>query len=335
MTSPARPAEAHAAPHADERARAAGTVLLAGTGRSGTTWLAKLLDASPVTWLRHEPDSPRNFAWFRDLPSRIERDAGPGLAPLWEAGLAAAERHHSHLLSPPPDFEKHFLRLPVWRGLRLIDGVRRRLAPQAAPLRIPGLLFRDAPVTVVKSVVSNLRLAWLHDQFPELRIVLLVRHPGGYVNSWLTGSQRGFGSRERLFPVVLPFPRAEQERYAEAFEHGSDLERELVYWIVANETPLLELAGSGRFRVVVYEELCRRPAEVMDELLAWLGLPFDEGIRRFIDASTSRHSDGYYDVFKDPAKVAEKWRDELSAEQVATVGHYLQGCELSALWPGG
>ena len=47
------------------------TTFLAGTGRSGTTWLGKLLDSSSMVFYKHEPDNP-NLPWFRGIPSRLE-----------------------------------------------------------------------------------------------------------------------------------------------------------------------------------------------------------------------------------------------------------------------
>ena len=91
---------------------------------------------------------------------------------------------------------------------------------------------------VVKSVVSNMRLAWIHHHFPHINLVLIVRHPGGYLNSWLTGQRdhgwEGFGTKERLSNTLLPFACPQHQKYTDLFEIGTDFERELIYWIVAN-----------------------------------------------------------------------------------------------------
>src|SRR5918999_626222 len=50
----------------------ASTTLIAGAGRSGTTWLGKLLDASPSVFYKPEPDNLANFPWFNGIPSRID-----------------------------------------------------------------------------------------------------------------------------------------------------------------------------------------------------------------------------------------------------------------------
>jgi hypothetical protein len=191
---------------------------------------------------------------------------------------------------------------------------------------------RKSATYIVKSVMSNLRLSWLHRQFPELRLVLIVRHPGGYINSWLTGSQRQFGERARLDNDVLPFVRDEQLRYGEAYENGTPLERELIYWTLANERPLVDLEGSDKLKVVVYEELCADPSRVLSELCDFIQIPFAPRMQTFIDASTKNHDARYYSIFKHPSVVANKWRDELTEEQLGTVDRYLRSSKLAKLW---
>lgn len=46
-------------------------ILVAGLARSGTTWLAKILDSHPATLYRHEPDS---HPLFPELPVTISPD---------------------------------------------------------------------------------------------------------------------------------------------------------------------------------------------------------------------------------------------------------------------
>jgi len=189
---------------------------------------------------------------------------------------------------------------------------------------------------VIKSVCSNLRLAWIHRHFPHFRIVQLIRHPGGYLESWLRAKNEegwtGFGERRRLDSTLLPFSRPEHQHYIDAYNEGSSFERELIYWIVANETPIFELGESPAFKVVVYEELCAEPERVLKEIYEHSGIPFGEQALRFVRASTSQHKAGFHDVFKNPEYVANRWRNSLSTEQIETVERYLAATSLASLW---
>ncbi len=317
------------------------TVLVTGAGRSGTSWLGKLLDASPRVFYKHEPDNWTYVPWFRNIPSRL--DDVPENDSYREEVIGALERsfwtHCLHFVAPP-DFPKKFLRHRLWRLMNLGLRAHRKLGLGDGPsFTIPRWMFREDISQihfVVKSVMSNLRLAWLHRNFPTFRLLLIIRHPGGYLSSWLRGARdhgwAGFGDKSRLNGTLLPFPRAEHEKYAPAYHHGSRFERELIYWIIVNETPLLELAESSALKVVVYEELCSDTEGVLRRVYEHCGIPLGESTKRFIEASTSKHQDGFYSVFKDPSRVAEQWREVLSSEQIETVDSYLAGSFLSKLW---
>ena len=48
--------------------------------------------------------------------------------------------------------------------------------------------------------------------------------------------------------------------------------------------------------------------------------------------STSTHRNGYHDVYKDPNKVAHKWREELSSSELRTIDGYLSETMLKEFW---
>lgn len=316
-------------------------ILVAGAGRSGTTWLGKLLDASPWVLYRHEPDNLRRLDWFRDVPSRIEpEDPAPRPREAFQEALwRCAERHALHFIRPPR-FRKAFLRNGTLAALELALRAAGRLQRTRSPeLPLPGLLWHgDAGRArlVVKSVTSNMRLAWIRRHFPEIRIVLIVRHPGGYLSSWMRGSRsegwRGFGDRGRLDPTVLPLRRREHARWLDRYEKGTPFERELIYWIVANETPLLELGRDEGVTTVVYEDLCEAPASVVARVYEACDLEMGAQTRGFVEASTSRHDERFHAVFKDPRKAASEWRERLAEAEVERVEGWLAETSLAPLW---
>lgn len=317
------------------------TVLVAGTGRSGTSWLGKILDSSPLVFYKYEPDNTDRYPWFSRIPSRLEPtpDFDRFREPFAQA-ITRAFWSYSVNLESRPLFPKSFLRQHTWRALNFSMRVWRKFTRGGAPtFRIPRWMFPSDPyaaLLVIKSVVSNLRLTWIHRHFPEVKLVLIVRHPGGYLNSMFTAARKhgwaNVGTKERLSDTVLPFPCPEHLKYAGAFENGSDFERELIYWIVANETPILELAESSTFKIVVYEELCARPADVAEDVFRFVGIPFDGSTRQFLRDSTTEERPGFHGVFKNPTRAARKWREELSDEQLTVVDQYLARCSLGRLW---
>jgi hypothetical protein len=59
--------------------------------------------------------------------------------------------------------------------------------------------------------------------------------------------------------------------------------------------------------------------EVSRQLFEFAELPWNRQTERFIQASTSRQSNEFYSVFKDPKKSAYKWREELTEEEIHRV----------------
>jgi hypothetical protein len=123
-------------------------IFVAGTGRSGTTWLAELLIRSSRRRLVFEP--------FRN--DRV---------PEWSH---AASRQYIR----PDDSSSRFL-----------DSARRILDPtfrnEWADYYNERFLTRGR---VVKDIRANLMLRWLFEQFGPFPIIFLIRHPGAVAASW-------------------------------------------------------------------------------------------------------------------------------------------------------
>jgi hypothetical protein len=57
----------------------------------------------------------------------------------------------------------------------------------------------------------------------------------------------------------------------------------------------------------VYGDSCAEPERIAREVYERAGIHFDHHYRRFDEASTSRHLDGFHDAFKDRRAVADLW----------------------------
>src|SRR5580704_5098197 len=115
--------------------------LVSGMGRSGTTWLAELLNYRNDQRLLFEPFDHQRVALavnFTDHQYLRADDADPRY-------LAPARAIVTGLLRDP-FVDQH--------NRRLVCGRR-----------------------IIKEVRANLILKWLHTQFPGMPIVLIVRHP--------------------------------------------------------------------------------------------------------------------------------------------------------------
>jgi hypothetical protein len=99
------------------------------------------------------------------------------------------------------------------------------------------------------------------------------------------------------------------------------------------EKSLEDIDGRLDCKVVVYEELCEKPSEVVQQLFDFCHLTFAAQTQRFLNESTSKATPRYYSVFKDPLESAYKWRKEMSHSDQKLVQQQLERSPLARFWP--
>jgi hypothetical protein len=220
------------------------TVLLAGAGRSGTTWLANVIAASPSFRVVFEPFCAAHVPQAAALPHRPYARADED-HPEWESFVrdALSGRIHNTWV------DQEGRRLWAWRVL-------------------------------VKEIRVNLLLKWLARVFKP-RVVFIVRHPCAVVLSrlilnWESNPKDLLEQRtlveDYLHPFVVPIHEAK-----------SALQRHAVMWCIENLVPLKQLPSES-WTFCTYERLCQNPLEESQRVLRSLGLRrnwfSDRAIRR-------------------------------------------------------
>lgn len=198
-------------------------VLLLGSGRSGTTWLAELIASHTAGRIVFEPLYP--FAGI----------APPGMAR--QKYLAIDEEYP----------ELHEALAPVIHGES-----RSRWTDQ----------FNDRWIyhfRVVKFIRANMLLGWLARSFPAARMAYVVRNPADVVRSQLRhGWPNDLGyflDQENLCADYPRFP-AEIPELAQ-----TQFERAIAWWVMSNRVALDQMQQARRYNPFVelfrYEELKR------------------------------------------------------------------------------
>ena len=171
-------------------------VFVIGAPRSGTTWLAKLLDSHPDVLCRNEPDTvldePRLPLFCRPQDILQYR----AVARDYIARLAGI--HTLKSAGSLPVFPKHFAP-PLVHPLRRLWIYALHLAaalPAGASLvewlPIPDLYRSGANPTVVMKSVNARGVARLFlEAMPESRMIFILRHPCGQVGSVMRGLASG------------------------------------------------------------------------------------------------------------------------------------------------
>jgi hypothetical protein len=278
-----------------DRAGPRSTFFLAGSPRSGTTWVAERVAASGLR-LIFEPFHPDEVASSRDFDHRrYVRPSSTDEPLLRQAKRVVQGRIRSS-----------------WT-----DRYNRRVLPDRR---------------LIKEVRANLYLGWLHAQFPWMPIVLVLRHPGAVVASqravdWNFSAHpaRLLDQEELVEDHLAPF--------AALLEGArSPVEQGVAVWAAENYVPLAQFSR-GEIHVVCYEHLLVRPEEEYRRLLAFYGLPDSRKVLAGIGRPSGVTARGSAVV--SGGDVLRAWQDRVEASDRARIVEMLEPFGLAALYGEG
>src|SRR5215218_183525 len=212
------------------------SVFLAGSGRSGTTWLSQIINHRRGYRYVFEPFNPR------------------------EVGPFGHFRTKQYLR--PDDRREEFLK-PARLALtgRLRDPWTDRFNGRIVARR-----------RLIKDIRANLLLGWMRENFPGMPIVLLLRHPCAVVASrlalgWRDVLSETMEQEELVEDFLLPME-------AEIRAARGGFERHLFSWCVENYVPLRQFEP-GEIHLAFYEDFLVRPDQELRRLFAFLDDSFD------------------------------------------------------------
>jgi hypothetical protein len=171
---------------------------------------------------------------------------------------------------------------------------------------------------VLKLLGSPGWMRFVLQERPGIPVFHLIRHPGGFLNSW---SRRYLASQDRNEVTRLNRQRLHEVArinplWAERLE-GIDVmsaeEAELWNWLYVNEAVYQAGRASGQYHRVVYEDLVRDTVSTVKFLYAACGLVWTEGIEQAIESSSSGSK-----------FIAAAWRERLQPEQQELVERFLE-----------
>jgi hypothetical protein len=317
-------------------------ILLFGQPRSGTTWIGKIFDSHPDTLYRHQPDSGSALKSLPLIAPVADYDKYRSTVTHFVDRLANVNSPRS--AGTLPIFPKSYLSST---GLLL-----RRFAVLATKVSEP--FISDIPIpefadlekargihVVWKSIESLGRLGVIVLAVADSKTVLILRHPGGYIASVLNGEARGqFSSTAKSsddFPVLRMLleesPHKQRNPSDQAVKTMHPVERLAWRWVLYNEIALAGIEGIAGCTVLRYEDLCAHPVAKAKELIQFTGLTWHHQVETFVQRSTSRQSEHYYSVFKDPLEASTKWSQQLSAADVERIMGVVRQSQLVDFYP--
>lgn len=256
------------------------SVMVAGAGRSGTTWLAEIIRSQIRCRLMFEPFNPRKVSAYRTF------------------------NYFQYMRPDEPDAELREYCLAVFTG-----NIRN-------PWIDRGVSVLRAQTRLIKEIRANLMLRWLCREFPSIPVVFLVRHPCAVVSSRM---KLGWATDGDLAPM-LGQPRLVEDHLADkmrVFERAkTPEEKHALVWCVSNLVPLRQF-GAGELTTVFYENLCANPAGEIERIFRHLGHPYDASVFGSLRQPSMMSAQGSAVVTGDD-RIAG-WQQALSPRQIQAV----------------
>lgn len=251
------------------------TAFLAGSGRSGTTWVEDLIN------YRHD--------------HRIIFE------PFWNAKVPFCKAFNGRVYLRATNTSPQFLA----PARRVLSGTFRNEWTDKFNTR------RVYRYRLIKDIRANLFLHWLHAHFPDVPIILLLRHPVAVTLSrlkqgWRMKAKPFLDQPELVDDFLAPFAGILAQDH-------NDFDNLILRWCIENYVPLKQFRP-GAVHLVFYEELLRHPEQEIERLFRFLGRPVEPQVfAQLKRPSAVTHRDSAVHTGNDPVNA---WRKQVDASQM-------------------
>jgi hypothetical protein len=277
-------------------------VLIAGVGRSGTTWAAEIINYDNRYRDLFEPFLPAEVpeaSAFEYLQYLHPEDPNPVLRKQAELIISGKLRN------PWTD-----------RGT-------------GADLENDRILIKD--------IRCNLMLGWLKKAHTKLKILIMVRHPLQVVDSWRElGWGIEYGGKRGDLEAVLSQPNLLEDfpligEMASEVNMQDFVERTVFLWGISHYVPMQQLSDTNVY-TLFYENLVRQPATEACSMMNFLGRPFCveqiEPVFSRLSATNFQHRPK--DISREELTMG--WLSRFTSPQIKRTKYILEMLELDQLY---
>jgi len=276
------------------------TIFLAGSARSGTTWLQEIVNFNNEYRVLFEPFRPDKVDQVQD----------------WRKYQYLRETENSPVfIDPMKDILKGKIK-NVW-----VDTYNRRLISQKR---------------IIKAIHANLFLFWMKHHFPEVRIVMIMRHPCAVANSKLNIVRKHFEYSDNPLEEFLA-----QEDLMEDFlspyearmrEEKTDFEAFVWMWCIENIIPLKQFKA-GQIQITFYENLCIDPQKEIKNIFSYINQPYSPNVleKTSIPSPVSRNTS----AINSGENLIRSWRKHVTDEQIMRALQILSLFGMDCIYNGG
>jgi hypothetical protein len=182
---------------------------------------------------------------------------------------------------------------------------------------------------LVKDIRANLFLRWLHNSFPEVPLLFVMRHPCAVVlsrmqlNWWTDKDIEPFLSQPKLIDDFLA-DKMEMISRAKTAE-----EKHAIIWCISNLVPMRQF-HSHQLQVIFYENLCTQPEQEVPRLFQTIGHDYDDAI--FASAKWPSTTAICTSAIVTGEDKVTRWARELSREQIGNILSVVETFELGHIY---
>ena len=259
------------------------SIFLAGNGRSGTTWVSNIINYCHDHRYIFEPFDA----------NRVE--------------ICQKFRYRQYLR--PDNQEKAFLE----PANAILTGKIKSTWTD----RLNKKLITNK--RLIKDIRANFLLKWLKVNFPELKIILLLRHPCAVANSrmklkWPTNLNIYLLQSQLMQDYLNPFQQYLQDSQTRYKLNQEDIfENTIFSWCCQNYVPLKQFK-LDEICVIFYENICMNPKVEIQKMFDFLGKTYEEKVFENLEKpSKVTRNDS---PIRTGENLTNSWRNHISDEQI-------------------
>lgn len=255
-------------------------ILVAGLGRSGTTWLAELI---------------ANYFQYRIISE-----------PFRHIKLSKYKELLDRPFIPPNKTEKIVFKVYEY----IISGKMN------IPIVNLNNFYFKPKGAVIKGITINLALKWIRNNFPKIPIIFIIRHPCAFTSSRIKFGNPIDQRFNQLLKKEYLIENYFHDKKEFIYNCKSEIEKLTVLWCVENFIPL-KFMKKEDWIITTYEDLNLNLVAEMKRIVNYIDptKKFDtKKIKNLTSSSTSIKKTKDTQIFR-----ISKWKTDLSENQIKRI----------------
>ena len=308
-------------------------ILIVGTPRSGTTWIASILSRAPKTIYIHEPDNERtsylgylNKRHCHRMPYLNENHSNLQYCQLFDQAF------HKPFPSANTQINKVAFKFSGLNPRKVekqiqgkIDDIRytgrvnqpysyRASYNMFKKLLYPDVKFFNHKRRIIKSVHSGFAIQFLKKHF-DFRLVLVFRHPANVIASYIRmkseeGNRHVFHQPDLMNDLLQRYAHRLKELDSPLSLMGFQVALFYYYW----ESIILK---SEEALVLEHEDLCVQTEDKFGKIYESLDLEWNDKVVSYIQRH-NKEGEGY-EINRLAKKELNKWKNKLTSVQIGEI----------------